>query len=99
MSALALNPATDVEKKADLALRWMERAWLAGEPLVGLLFLFFALEALLGDKSEGLKAHLLAFRQMMLSHILTGGFSHPNETWFLYEKVRSGLSTVRTPLK
>jgi hypothetical protein len=90
ISALPLNPTTDVERKADLALRWMERAWLTGEPLVGLLFLFFALEALLGDKSEGLKAHLLASRQIMLSHILTGGFSHPNETWFLYEKVRSG---------
>jgi hypothetical protein len=26
----------------------------------------------------------------MLSHILTDGFFHPNETWFLYDRVRSG---------
>jgi hypothetical protein len=75
--------------EGDLALRWMERAWLAGDPLVALLYLFFALEGLLGDKSEGLKAHGLAFRQTMLSHVATGGFGHPNETWFLYDQVRS----------
>ena len=32
----------------------MERALLATEPLVRLLYLFFALEALLGDRAEGL---------------------------------------------
>ncbi len=84
------EPSTDVDKKADLALRWMERAWFAGDPLTALLFLFFALEALLGDKAEGQKAHLLAFRQTMLSHIITEGFTHPNQTWLLYDKVRSG---------
>ena len=82
-------PVTDIEKKADLALRWMERARFSGEPLVALLFLFFALEALLGDTSEGLKADALAFRQLVLSHIVSGGFRHPNKTWFLYERVRS----------
>lgn len=90
IATMPLGPSTDVDKKADLALRWMERAWLSGDPLTALLFLFFALEALLGDKSEGLKAHGLAFRQTMLSHVLTGGFTHPNETWFLYDRVRSG---------
>jgi hypothetical protein len=82
-------PTTDVEKKADLALRWMERARFAGEPLIALLYLFFALEALLGDKSEGLKADMLAFRQLVLSHIVSGGFREPNTTWFLYDRVRS----------
>jgi hypothetical protein len=82
-------PVTDIEKKTDLALRWMERARFTGEPLVGLLYLFFALEALLGDKSEGLKADALAFRQLVLGHIVTGGFRHPNKTWFLYDRVRS----------
>lgn len=81
---------TDIERKALLAVRWMERAWLSGEPLVALLYLFFALEALLGDKSEKLKAHDLALRQMMLGHVVAGHFSHPNETWFLYDQVRSG---------
>jgi hypothetical protein len=44
----------------------MDRARFIGEPLVGLLALFFALEALPRDKSEGLKAYGLAFRQTML---------------------------------
>jgi hypothetical protein len=26
----------------------------------------------------------------MLSHVVMGGFSHPNKTWFLYDHVRSG---------
>lgn len=90
ISVLPRQPLTDIDKKADLALRWMERAWVTGEPLVALLYLFFALEAMLGDRSEGLKAHGLAFRQTMLSHITTGGFSNPNRTWFLYDRVRSG---------
>ena len=90
VSKMPLEPVTDVAKKADLALRWMEQARFAGEPLVALLFLFFGLEALLGDKSEGLKAHRLALRQTMLSHIATGSFTDPNETYFLYDDVRSG---------
>jgi hypothetical protein len=90
ISTMSIEPSTDIEKKADLAMRWMERGWLAGEPLVALLYLFFALEALLGDTSEKLKAHGLAFRQAMLSGIVTGSFTHPNQTWFLYDEVRSG---------
>lgn len=90
VSTMPAEPSTDVGRKADLALRWLERAWFANEPLIGFLYLFFALEALLGDKREGLKAHGLAFRQAMLGHLVTGMFSHPNETWFLYDQVRSG---------
>jgi hypothetical protein len=89
LSHLPLHPMTDIERKADLAARWMERAWLTSDPLTALLFLFFALEALLGDKSEGLKAHGLAFRQTMLAHLVDGHFSHPNATVFLYERARS----------
>jgi hypothetical protein len=83
------QPSNDMEKVTDLAMRWIERSQMSGEPLVALLYLFFALEALLGDKSEGLKAHGLAFRQAMLSHISTGGFTNPGSTWFLYDQVRS----------
>ncbi|MDT7708085.1 MAG: hypothetical protein QOG20_3692 [Pseudonocardiales bacterium] len=89
ITAMPIQPSNDVEKKADVAARWIERACLIDEPLLALLYLFFALEALLGDKSEGLKAHGLAFRQTMLSHITTGGFTNPSETWFLYDQVRS----------
>jgi hypothetical protein len=89
VTQLPFQPVTDVEQKADLATRWMERAWLTGEPLVALLFLFFALEALLGKKSDTHKGEHLAFRQTMLSHIVIGGFTNPNTTFLLYEDVRS----------
>src|SRR6266536_441896 len=82
-------PCSDVERKAALAMRWMERACLTGDELIALLYRFFALDALLGDKSEGLKAHGLAFREMMLSHIISGGFHHPNRTFFFYDQIRS----------
>jgi hypothetical protein len=62
VAAMPLEPSTDIDRKAGMALRWMEAASLSGDPLTALLFLFFALEALLGDKSEGLKAHGLARR-------------------------------------
>jgi hypothetical protein len=89
VGSLPSVPVTNIQRQADVAIRWMERAWFTGEPIVALLFLFFALEALLGDKSEGQKAHLLAFRQAMLSHVLTGGFPNPNRTLHLYDEVRS----------
>jgi hypothetical protein len=87
---LPSKPRNDIERKALLALRWLDKAFLTGDELEALLYRFYALEALLGDKSEGLKAHGLAFREMMLSHLITGGFRHPSVTWFLYDKIRSG---------
>ena len=89
IAELPLVPRNQLERKADLALRWMERALLATDPLVKLLYLFFALEALLGDKAEGLKAPVLAFRRAMLAEAVGQGFSHPSITFFLYEEVRS----------
>jgi hypothetical protein len=54
-----------------------------------MLFLFFALESLLGDKSEGLKAAGLAFRRAMLSIATTERFAHPDRMLLLYDRVRS----------
>src|SRR5450759_376894 len=89
MAALSAEPRSKLDHQVDLAIRWIERAMFTGEPLVSLLYLFFALEALLGDKSAKLKGHDLALRQMMLSHVVDGGFTNPNETFFLYDAVRS----------
>jgi len=83
------EPRNRLENKADLALQWMDRASLATEVVVKLLFLFFALEALLGDKSERLKALVLARRRMTLSHVNGAAFTHPDRTYLLYEHVRS----------
>jgi hypothetical protein len=89
VSGLPVEPRNALQRKADVALRWMERASFAAEPITALLFLFFALEALLGDTSEGLKAPVLAFRRAVLSHAVTEGFSDPGRTYWLYATVRS----------
>jgi len=89
VARLPLEPESDVDRQADLATRWIERAMFASEPLISLLFLFFALEALLGRKSAAEKGHELSLRQMVLSHIIDGRFEHPSETYLLYDKVRS----------
>jgi hypothetical protein len=87
--SVPISERSDVEDKAALAMGWMERACLSGDDLIAMLYRFFALEALLGDKSEGLKAHGLAFREMMLSHIIEGSFRPPNATFLDYDQIRS----------
>ena len=86
---IPISGCSDVEEKAALAMGWMERACLTGDNLLAMLYRFFALEALLGDKSGGPKANGLAFREMMLSHVIEGGFRHPNATFFYYDQIRS----------
>lgn len=87
--ALAEDPTDGVRRQAQLALRWIEDAALATDPLAELLFQFFALEALLGVKSEGLKAHGLAFRRAMLGVATEGRFTDPGRAYWLYDAVRS----------
>jgi hypothetical protein len=89
VTVLSAVPGNKLERKADLAVRWMERAMLATGPLDRLLYLFFALEALLGDKGEGEKAGLIALRRAMLGHVMGQGFTHPSSTYRLYDEVRS----------
>jgi hypothetical protein len=89
IAAMPLVPQNQLERKADLALRWIERGLLTTESLVRLLYLFFALEALLGDKAEGLKAPVLAFRRAMLGEAVGHGFTHPSVTLILYDEIRS----------
>jgi hypothetical protein len=89
VASLPVVPGTDVEHRADLALQWFERAQLSVEPNLELLFLFFALETILGDKSEGLKAPALALRRAMLGLLVTGHFAHPKRINLLYDEIRS----------
>jgi hypothetical protein len=89
VAVLIGTPSNDIKRRADLATRWLERAGFASEPIEALLYLFFTLEALLGDTSEERKGEALAFRQAMLSHAVNQGFTHPNRTYFLYDEVRS----------
>lgn len=89
MARIGPNVVTDVDRKAQVALKWIERSLFAAEPMVALLFLFFGLEALLGDRSSKKKAHDLAFKQALLNHVVTGAFAHPDRTVLLYDRVRS----------
>jgi hypothetical protein len=89
VAALPPVPHNKLERQADLAARWMGRAALATEPLIRLLYLFFGLEALLGDTGEGQKAGLIALRRAMLGEALGRGFVHPSGTYWLYDEVRS----------
>ena len=57
--------------------------------LVRALYLFFAMEAILGDLSEGLKAHRLAFVEALLSHVVEGSFREPERLYYLYDELRS----------
>jgi hypothetical protein len=87
--SLSSKPRNHFERKANLALKWIDRGMMATEPVVALLYYFFALEALLGDTSAKLKAPMLAQRRAMLATAVGEGFKHPTETYFLYEQVRS----------
>jgi hypothetical protein len=89
LSTLPAVPTNDIERRVHLALRWFERAQLAADPLDELLYLFFALEAILGEKSAGLKAPALAIRRAILGLLTRDGFTHPARTYLLYDKVRS----------
>jgi hypothetical protein len=99
IAALPAVPVNKLECKAHLAVRWTERAALATDPLVRLLYLFFALESLLGDKGEGEKAGLIALRRAMLSAARGQGFTHPSRTYWLYDKVRSAAVHGSEPPK
>jgi hypothetical protein len=97
ISTLPAEPSTDVERRAERALEWFERAQLAVDPIIELLYLFFALETILGDTSEGLKAPALAVRRAMLGLLTSGGFTHPSRTYLLYDGVRSAAVHGEAP--
>jgi hypothetical protein len=89
MAALAGEPQNSLEEHARKALSWIDEGLVESDPLKSLLFLFFALEAILGTKSEGSKGHGLAFRRALLSVATRQHFANPDRTYFLYDQVRS----------
>lgn len=89
LSSIDPSSIAGLPKQLALAAKWIERSWLTDDPLSAILYLFFSLEAILGDRSKGEKAHILAFRQATLSYIANGHFEHPDSTVLLYDEVRS----------
>jgi hypothetical protein len=88
VATLPAEGRTDVEQAASRALAWFEQAQLATVPLMELLYLFFALEAILGDTGSD-KARPLALRRAILGLKTTGYFTHPARTYLYYSRVRS----------
>lgn len=99
IARLPAEGGTSIEKAARRALQWFDDALLATDPLKEVLYLFFALEAILGDKSDKLKGENLALRRALLSHKLDEGFTHPGRIYGLYDEVRSEAVHGGEPLE
>lgn len=89
IASLPAQGTTGIEKSANRALQWFERSQLTMDPLMKILLLTFALEAILGRKSDKLKGHELALRRAILGHKSTGSFTHPARFYLVYDRVRS----------
>jgi hypothetical protein len=89
LGVLAAPPESDLQECAARAMGWIEDSMIEGDRLKSLLFLFFALEAMLGDRSEREKGHGLAFRRALLSFATRGHFADPDRAYRLYGEVRS----------
>lgn len=79
----------EIDRKALIALEWLERSLMTPDAVIATLYAFFALEAIVGDKSEGKKAKNVAFMMTMLGHAAEGHFKAPWVIEGLYEEVRS----------
>lgn len=89
VTSLPFEATTEIERRVDLALRWLEAGQLATERDIELLYLFFALETILGDRAEKLKGPNLALRRAMLGLITVGHFADPSRINVLYDRGRS----------
>lgn len=99
IAELPAERGTSIEKAARRALQWFDDALLAIDPLKEMLYLFFALEAILGERSDKLKGENLALRRALLSHKLDAGFAHPGRIYGLYDEVRSEAVHGGEPLE
>jgi hypothetical protein len=99
IAKLPAEGGTSIDRAARRALQWFDDALLATDPLKEVLYLFFALEGILGDKSDKLKGENLALRRALLSHKLDQGFTHPGRIYDLYDEVRSEAVHGGEPLE
>jgi hypothetical protein len=97
LATLPTYASTGVDRRALIALNWLDRARLATDDITRTLFDFFALEALLGDRSEGEKGLALTFRRSLLGLADGGGFSSPGRLFYLYDQVRSSAVHGENP--
>lgn len=88
---------TDIQKRFALAVSWIDASYMDASPIHRVGFLFTALEAMLGDSAEGLKAPALVFYRTALGHIVQGGFPDPHRLYYLYDQVRSYATHGEAP--
>lgn len=89
---LAGTPEGRLGRQFDLAVRWIEAAYLTGDPELKTLQLCFALEAILGRKSDQLKGERIAFRRAVLGQVMSGGFTDPDRVFDIYRQARSATA-------
>jgi hypothetical protein len=89
IASLPVAAKTDIERCANRSLQWFEQSQLAVDPVMEIMLLTIALEAILGRKSERLKGRGLALRRAVLAVKTAGHFSHPARFYLVYDKVRS----------
>jgi hypothetical protein len=89
VTVLPYPAQTDVQKRAQFALMWLDQAARADEPLLRTVLPLFALEALVGDRSEKLKANSLVFYRIMLGATVSGWWTSPNALHTFYREIRS----------
>ena len=99
--ALGTGARNDLERSVERTAEWLERAMLEVDPTVQSLFAFFGLEGLIGDGLGTKKGAGVAFRLMMLQHLVDGGFPEPAQVALLYKDVRNaavhdGATSVAT---
>jgi hypothetical protein len=86
---LPTRSMTAAQQQAQFALLWLDKAAQSADPMDRSILSIFALEALLGDKAEGLKAQSLVFYRVMLGRVVSGWLPDPGTIYTFYAKVRS----------
>jgi hypothetical protein len=99
LSSVTADSPSDVDQKVRVALRWIDKAMRCRDDTEATVWLMVALEAILGNKSERMKAHGLVFRRTMLGHLVTGHFPPPSVAYALYDQARSGTVHGEEPLQ
>ena len=86
---LRYDQGTEIGRQATLALSWIDEARLSANLIHKVAFLFSALEAMLGDRSAGLKAPMLVYYRTLLGQVVNGYFPNPARLYAFYDEVRS----------
>lgn len=89
---LPYDSESGVLRQAKIALEWIDEARLSVNPRHQVGFLFSALEALVCNKSDRLKAPVLVFYRTMLAEIVGGYLLKADRLYELYDQVRSSAT-------